>query len=58
MGQNLCEKTGKKVRQVRSVRAKVSAASVDLTARFNLVELQAIGVRLLNLSHRKTINPP
>ena len=41
-----------------SVRAKVSAASVDRATRFNLVEFQAIGVMLSNLSHKKTMKPP
>ena len=41
-----------------SERARVSAASVDRAARFNLVELQAIEVMLLNLSLRESKKPP
>ena len=41
-----------------SDRARVSAASVDQATCFNLVELQAIGATLLNLSLRKTKKPP
>ena len=41
-----------------SDRARVSAASVGQATCFNLVELQAIGATLLNLSLRKTKKPP
>ena len=41
-----------------SISAKVSAARVDLVPRLSLVEFQAIGVELENLSHKNTMYPP
>ena len=41
-----------------SERARVSAASADRATSFNLIEFQAVGAILLNLSLRKTKKPP
>ena len=41
-----------------SVKAKVSAASVDLVTRLSLVEFQANGTDFENLWHKKIICPP
>ena len=38
-----------------SVSAKASAASVDLVTRLSLVEFQAIGAELENLSHKNSM---
>ena len=41
-----------------SVSAKASAASVDLVTRLSLVEFQAIGAELENLSHKNSMYLP
>ena len=41
-----------------SVSAKVSAARVGLVTRLSLIEFQAIGAELENLSHKNTMYPP